>query len=230
MHRLRSVLKSIPTNFRYKNLPYYKAEKIAISAQIFDLHSQKKLHPYKLKSHTQATNQVKNPYSLAEKPLQSVHYTIAASKSSEIISRPFLTAKLAPFPHNKKHPLQKTLKTISCIHCLRFLFTEHYSIQIKFNTFSQENFPHNNYSKALLRSQFNVKALYCNHCLVLLKLSQHQKAPNSITDQISASKPATFRRRKTKPLYKNLKYQNMHSLLSVQNPESTIHSLKSSIF
>ena len=73
------------------------------------------------------------------------------------------------------------------------------------------------------------KALYCNHCLVLLKLSQHQKAPNSITDQISASKPATFRRRKTKPLYKNLKYQNMHSLLSVQNPESTIHSLKSSI-
>ena len=64
---------------------------------------------------------------------------------------------------------------------------------------------------------------------MLLKLSQHQKAPNSITDQIFASKPATFRRRKTKPLYKNLKYQNMHSLLSVQNPESTIHSLKSSI-
>ena len=60
---------------------------------------------------------------------------------------------------------------------------------------------------------------------MLLKLSQHQKAPNSITDQISASKPATFRRRKTKPLYKSLIYQNLHSLLSVQYPESTIHSL-----
>ena len=56
MHRLRSVLKSIPNHFRYQNMPYYKAEKIAISAQIFNIHSQKKLHPCKLKSHTEAMN------------------------------------------------------------------------------------------------------------------------------------------------------------------------------
>ena len=56
MHRLRSVLKSIPNHFRYQNMPYSKAEKIAISAQIFNIHSQKKLHPCKLKSHTEAMN------------------------------------------------------------------------------------------------------------------------------------------------------------------------------
>ena len=41
----------------------------------------------------------------------------------------------------------------------------------------------------------------------------HQNLPHSVAER-------------QKPLYKSLKYQNLHSPLSVQYPESTIHSLK----